>query len=77
MHLRKLNEPLKCKIYRLPKIKYIFLKIKVCRCSDSFDINMDCYPIKLFNEYRNLCKILVLWGGYEYLKLFMGAWNSL
>ena len=46
------------------------------RYATSLDLNMGYYHIRLDQNARRLCTIILPWGKYEYLRLPMGICNS-
>jgi hypothetical protein len=73
---RELNKRIKWKSFPLPKIQDFRLKLEGFQSETSLDLNMGYYHIELNPHAKQLCKILLPWGKYEYQCLPMGLCNS-
>ena len=73
---RELNKRIRRKLFPIPKIQDLLLKLEGFRYASSLDLNMGYYHIELCTESKRLCTIVLPWGKYEYQKLQMGLCNS-
>jgi Reverse transcriptase (RNA-dependent DNA polymerase) len=73
---RQLNKRIKCKLFPIPKIQDLLLKLEGFQYATSLDLNMGYYHIELSPDSKRLCTIVLPWGKYEYQKLPMGLCNS-
>ena len=73
---RELNKRIKRKLYPIPKIQDLLLKLEGFKWATSLDLNMGYYHIHLNPFSKSLCTIVLPWGKYEYQRLPMGLCNS-
>ena len=59
---RNLNKQLKQKLYPMPKINEVLLKLKGFHCAKPLDLNMGYYHIQISKNASNLCTIILPWG---------------
>ena len=74
---RELNKRIKRKLFPIPKIQDLLLKLEGFKYASSLDINMGYYHIKLSPFLRQIYVIVLSWGKYGYQKLPIGLCNSL
>ena len=69
------NKQLKRKLYPMPKINEILLKLEGLHYDTSIGLNMGYYYIRLRNNKSNFCTIILPWGKYCYKRLPRGFDN--
>ena len=72
-HFRELNKRIKRKIYPIPNIQYMLLKLEGFWFTTSLDLNMGYYHIQLTPNALRICAIVLPCGKYEYFLLPMGV----
>ena len=72
----KLNKIIRRKTFPIPKGQDIILNLEGFMYTSSLDLNMGYYHIELSPGVKQICKILIPWGKYEYQELPMGGCNS-
>ena len=66
---RDLNKRIIQKLYPIPKIQDLLLKLEGFKYATSLDLNMGDYHIELSPFSQQLCTIVLPWGKYKYLRL--------
>ena len=69
---RELNKRIRRKLFLIPKIQDLLLKLEGFRYATS----MGYYHIELCTESKRLCAIVLPWDKFEYQELPMGLCNS-
>ena len=73
---KNLIKQLKQKLYPMPKINEMLLKLEGFQDATSLDLNMVCYHIRFIQNASNLCTIILPYGKYFYKRLPMKVANS-
>ena len=71
-NVSNINIQLNCKLYPIPKIEEMLLKIEVFKFSTSLDLGMGYYYIILTYNVRDFCMIIIPLEKYNYKQLPTG-----
>ena len=73
---RNLNRQLKRKLYPIPKIREMILKLEGFKYATSLDLNMGYYHIRIRKEASNISMIILPCRNHKYKRLPTGVCNS-
>ena len=76
LDFRELNKQIKRKLYPIPEIQDLILKLEGFQYATFLDLNMGYFHVKLDPQSKHLCTIVISQGKYEYQIVSMGLCNS-
>jgi len=73
---KEVNERLVRKPYPIPKISTVLQEMEGFPYATALDLNMGYYMLRLDPSAQMICRIILPWGKYPYLRLHMGVVGS-